>query len=283
MTKAFCPGHITCFFAPVRTDDVMMTGSSGAGIRLDRGVTVTVEERRGPTTRITMDGEKCHAKVSERVVSMLAPGVGFDIIVDNGLPVSHGMGMSAAGAIAAGLCVAYLKGLNEYDAYRAAHIAEVENGGGLGDVAGIMGGRQPVRVKAGIPPFGRTIDTGIDMTLSVIPLGPRMDTGSILSDSGTMERISKAGEDCVNRYIGRPSEKMLYELSSEFSRSAGLESKKVRRALSELRKGHRASMCMLGNSIFTDADEEQVREILGEVPVISCRTGSGGASLIRKA
>ncbi|MDR0198323.1 MAG: pantothenate kinase, partial [Methanomassiliicoccaceae archaeon] len=217
MTKAFCPGHITCFFAPVITDEAMTTGSLGAGIRLDKGVTATAEERKGPKTRITMNGERCIAKISEHVASLLAPGIGFDITIENDLPVSQGMGMSAAGAIAVGLCVASLKGLNEDDAYRAAHIAEIENGGGLGDVAGILGGKQTVRIKAGVQPFGRTVDTGIDMRMSLITLGPRMDTGNILSDAATMIKISEKGADSVNRYISGPSERALYELSADFS------------------------------------------------------------------
>jgi len=284
MIKAFCPGHITCFFAPVITGDPMTTGSIGAGIRLDKGVTVTIEGRASNRkTRITMDGEECRPKISEHVINALGPDKTFDVTIENDLPVSQGLGMSAAGAIALGLCIASLKGLDEHEAHKAAHIAEVENGGGLGDVAGILGGKQPVRVKAGVPPFGRTIDTDIGMNMSVIVLGQKMETANILSDPAAMRRISEAGTECVNRYIEGPSERRLYELSSEFSRNIGLESKKVKRALSELRKEHMASMCMLGNSIFTDADEDSVREILGDVTVIPCVSGSVRPSATRKA
>jgi len=284
MIKAFCPGHITCFFAPAITAETMTAGSLGAGIRLNKGVTVTIEGRASNRrTRITMDGEECHPKISEHVINALGPDKTFDVTIDNDLPVSQGLGMSAAGAIALGLCIASLKGLDEREAYKAAHIAEIENGGGLGDVAGIIGGKQPVRVKSGIPPFGRTVDTGIDMTFSVVLLGPKMETANILSDPGMMKRISEAGADCVSKYLEAPSEKRLYELSSEFSRNIGLESKKVRRALSELRKDHMASMCMLGNSIFTDADEDEVREILGDVTVIQCSSGNTVPSATRRA
>ncbi|MDR0335343.1 MAG: pantothenate kinase [Methanomassiliicoccaceae archaeon] len=283
MIKAFCPGHITCFFAPVITDDVMTTGSVGAGIRLNKGVTVTIEGRASNRrTRITMDGESCQPKISEHVAGALGPDKNFDITIENDLPISQGLGMSAAGALALALCITSLKNLDEHDAHRAAHIAEIENGGGLGDVAGIIGGRQPVRIKAGLPPFGRTIDTGLDMRMSVIVLGPRMDTGNILADPEAMRKVSEAGVGCVNRYIAAPSERALYDLSAEFSRSVGLESKKVRRALSDLRIEHMASMCMLGNSIFTDAEEDQIRDMLGDVDVISCASGSTGPAVIRK-
>ncbi|MCL2607096.1 MAG: pantothenate kinase [Methanomassiliicoccaceae archaeon] len=284
MIKAFCPGHITCFFAPVITDNMMTSGSVGAGIRLNKGVTVTLEERIGNRIRTIMDGKECDAKISASAVKRLAPGRGFDIVIENDLPVSQGMGTSAAGAIASGLCVSSLIGIGEHDAYKAAHIAEVENGGGLGDVAGIIGGCQTIRVKAGLPPFGRTIDTGISMKLTVAVLGREMNTKHILSDTGMMERITKAGMRCVSDYSAAQSEKVLYELSSEFSRSIGLETDRIKNALSLLRKEHRASMCMLGNSIFTDASEERTRELLGDdALLIKCSTGSEGPMIIRKA
>ena len=286
MIKAFCPGHITGFFAPVITDDALTTGSIGAGIRLSKGVTVTIEGRASNRkTRITMDGEdRTDAKITEHVVNALGPDKTFDITIENELPLSQGMGMSAAGAIALGLCITMLKGMNEEEAYKAAHIAEVVNGGGLGDVAGILGGKQTIRLKAGMPPYGRTVDTGLDIKLSVVVLGPELETGNVLSDRGAMKKITASGTECVNRYVSGPSEKLFYELSSQFSKNIGLESKKVKRALSVLREnGHMASMCMLGNSIFTNADEDQVCEVLGDVNVIQCASSDLLPSATRRA
>ncbi|MDR2866270.1 MAG: pantothenate kinase [Methanomassiliicoccaceae archaeon] len=283
MTKAFCPGHITCFFSPVRTDDVMTTGSLGAGIRLDKGVNVTLEERRDKRMEATINGKECDAAISKDTVRSLAPGRGFDMTIECELPISQGMGTSAAGAIAAGLCVTEMLGTEEHDAYVAAHIAEVRNGGGLGDVAGIMGGRQAVRVRAGIQPHGRVIDTGIGMNITVAVLGDKMMTKDVLSDPASMERIKAEGVRCVNEYMNSQTEKMLYRLSSGFTDSSGLATKEVRHALSLLRKNHAASMCMLGNSIFTNASEQQARKLLGDhVDILSLSTG-GGPRVIRKA
>ncbi|MDR0778282.1 MAG: pantothenate kinase [Methanomassiliicoccaceae archaeon] len=284
MTKAFCPGHISCFFSPVRTDNVMTTGSTGAGIRLNKGVTVTLEERRDGKTVTIMDGKHAEAKISEAAVTALAPGRGFDMIIDNELPVSQGFGMSAAGAVAAGLCAAAASGKEEQNAYEAAHAAEVRNGGGLGDVAGILGGRQPIRVSAGIPPYGRTVDTGIRTDVTVAVLGVPVDTKKVLSDEKIMKKITSAGKQCVTEYLNSQTEKILYDVSARFSYSIGLETKDVTSALRLLRKDHSASMCMLGNSIFTNADEERTRELLGDgIVIISCSSGDEGPRLIRKA
>jgi pantoate kinase len=285
MIKAFCPGHITGFFSPVITNDPLTTGSLGSGIRLNKGATVTIEGRASNRkTRITIDGEDgANAEITKHVVNALGPDKSFDITIENELPLSQGFGMSAAGAIALGLCIASLKDMDEYEAYKTAHVAEVEHKGGLGDVAGIMGGMQTIRVKAGMPPYGRTVDTGIEMKFSIVILGPPIDTGSVLSDPAIMNKIRTVGAECVNDYVTKPSEKRFYELSSQFSNNIGIESKKVKRALSELRKEHTASMCMLGNSIFTNAEEDEVHEILGDVHVIECASGKNAASVTRKA
>jgi len=283
MTKAFSPGHITCFFSPVRTDDIMTTGSVGAGIRLNKGTFVTLEERRDEKIVTIMDGTVYDARISEHVIRSMAPGRGFDVIIENELPVSQGMGMSAAGAIAAGLCVSSITGMSEHEAYRAAHISEIVNGGGLGDVAGITGGRQPIRVRAGIPPYGLVTDSELELDVTVAVLGPRMDTSSILSDRIAMSGISSAGASCVNEYINARTEDALYELSSGFSASAGLETSGMKDVLSSLRKDHKASMCMLGNSIFTNADEDKVRSIVGDAEVFTCHSSAEGPKVIRRA
>jgi len=284
MTKAFCPGHITCFFSPALSNDVLTSGSLGAGIRLDKGVTVTAEERRDTKVMITMDGEECDAPVSRRVAELMAPGRGFDIVIENQLPVSQGFGMSAAGAVAAGICLSRIVGAEEFGAYKAAHTAELETKSGMGDVAGIMGGRQPIRVKAGIPPFGRVTDTEIEMKVTVAVLGPPLRTGSVLNDKGTMQQIRDIGERCVRDYTDRPSEDSLYTISSLFSEHIGLETADVKKALSLLRKNNRASMCMLGNSIFTDACADDVRKILGnDTEVFECISCAHGPKIIHKA
>jgi pantoate kinase len=282
MTKAFCPGHISCSFSPVYTNNVITTGSVGIGIRLNKGVTVTIEERSDGKTKIIMDGIESDAKITKHVINSLSPDRGYDVIVENQLPVSQGMGMSAAGAVAVGLCVTSVTGADEYEAYKAAHIAEVLCGGGLGDVAGITGGRTPVRVKAGLQPYGRTIDTELDINLTVAVLGPKIPTIGILSDKAAVNAVVDAGIISVNEFIDTRTEKKLYEAASKFSSAAGFETNEVKNALSLLRKDHEASMCMLGNSIFTNASEDIVRNTLSNAEIFSLHSSTDGPRVIRK-
>ncbi|MCL1905229.1 MAG: pantothenate kinase, partial [Methanomassiliicoccaceae archaeon] len=62
-----------------------------------------------------------------------------------------------------------------------------------------------------------------------------------------------------------------------------MESGTIKDSLSLLRKDHRASMCMLGNSIFTNACEDEVKDILGNVEIAACISSPDGPRIIRKA
>lgn len=279
MTEAFCPGHITLFFSPRKADGILRSGSVGAGIKTALGADAAVEERRDSSLRITINGVESSAAVTAAAVASLAPGRGFDISIECGLPVSQGFGMSAAGTIAAGACVCNITGRDPYEAYAAAHVAEIENGGGLGDVASIMcPGHQPTRESPGIPPHGRVTDSGLEFRLTLAVLGPPVLTSEILSDPATGIRIRGSGDHCLRNYVNERTESNLLALAREFSSSAGLEHPAVTEALDLLPK--RSAMCMLGRSILTTASAEEVRDLLPDAEIYE--SASFGGSVIRK-
>ena len=278
MTTAFCPGHLTCFFKPVRTNDVMTTGSEGVGIKLSKGSIVHVEERSDKEICVTMDGKPSEARVTTRAVKILSGGRGFDITIENQLPVSQGFGMSAAGSIAAGLCVCSILGKDRTDSYKAAHVADIEEMGGLGDVSALTTeGPISIRTRAGLPPDGNVISKGNEGNLTLAVLGGRLETKNVLSDDEAVRRISSVGEIAMNSYL---SDGGLFKASRYFSATAKLESSCVRSALSKL--GSEAAMCMLGNSIFTTLSADAINDVLGHVETYSCVAVSATA-VIRKA
>jgi pantoate kinase len=284
MIRAYSPGHLTCFFQPVRVDSLATSGSRGAGVRLSLGSEVSVEETRSGV-RVFLDGEPSEARVSRRVADLLAPGRGLEVYVLNSLPMGQGMGMSASGAVALGLCLCGMLGLHEEEAYAAAHVAEVECGGGLGDVAGIScRGHQPVRVSPGLPPAGRVEDTGISLHLSLAVLGGPLSTGSVLGDPEMSSRISRSGGFALEEYLAAPSADSLFRLSNRFSADSRLETGEVSRAIGLLKgAGFRAGMCMLGHSVFTDAPASETAELLPQARVFRCPSTAEPARIIRKA
>ncbi len=237
MTQSFCPGHISCIFQPRRSSDVASTGSRGVGIRLDKGAHARVLPRGDSEVRVTIDGVPSEAPVTRLAVGILAPGKGYDISVRNDLPVSQGFGMSAAGAVAAALCVADLEGIPRGEAMMAAHEADIRGGGGMGDVAAIAGDVPvPVRLSPGMPPYGKVVDAGISLgDVTVMVLGPKMATGPVLSDPARLEAICGAAESAMHGFLEGPSHDSLYRQSNAFSEAAGLEGPEVSSALRALR------------------------------------------------
>ncbi len=285
MISAFCPGHITCFFQPVPSADPLRAGSRGAGIRINLGSTVRLRRCDGNGIKTRINGRPFDAKIIEDTIRYLEPEGGYEAEVCHDLPDSQGFGMSAADAVATALCICDMLGKSETEGYRAAHIADMENGGGRGDVAGLfLSCRQPTRVTAGIPPFGKVTDFGIGVDrLTLAVLGKPLVTGPILADRAKAARIGNAGSKAMERYIENPSMESLYGISNTFSIEAEIRTPEVESALEKLEnEGLDGAMCMLGNSIFSTADENVLKKLLPDAYVVPCRATSEAARIIRR-
>ena len=286
MTSAFCPAHITCFFRPFITDNILESGSRGVGIRLTAGTTVHVDEIRG-NTKVIINGKTDDAKITKHVLEHLAHGRHFEVNAECGLPLGQGFGMSASGAVAAALCASEITGKGRKEAFEAAHTAEVTCGGGLGDVAGLMHeGDVPKRVKEGLPPFGHVIGQSISFErMTLVVLGQKLSTAGVLGDNSKLKKICEAGDSAMNDFPDNATKELLFRMSNRFSLEAGVRGPEVAEAMQALNEGGiRSSMCMLGNSIFTDVSEEEVRAALGdERAVFSASSTDKPAHVIRKA
>ena len=284
MITAFCPGHITCFFHPVRSYDPMSAGSRGVGIKLSKGAKVTVEERRDDRIITIMDGQECDCRITKSAIREIDPVRGYDVTIENDLPVGQGFGMSAAGAIAAALCACEAAGKDTEEAFGAAHRSEIAGGGGYGDVSGIVcRSHIPIRSVAGLPPFGKVLNSGLKMSVTVAVLGTPLNTGDTLSNESTVSRIQEYGSRMVTEFIEKPSIDLLFRFSEEFSSSIGLETDEMKDALSKLREHGRAGMCMLGHSIFTDLSLAETKDILGkDLFIKGCQSTASMPRVIRK-
>jgi len=287
MVSAFCPGHITCFFSPTGdpSDDILHRGSIGAGIRTSLGTNVEITERSGSIVHMIMDGRETELPITRLVVDSMAPGRGFDIMIENELPCGEGFGMSASGAVAVAFALSEMIGKDPQYAFEVAHTAEIRGGGGLGDVSAIQcPAHQPVRVRQGISPYGETVGTGVRFDkLTMAVLGTKMNTGKVLGDPERYTAIRNAGRSAVSEYLKSPSTESLFSLSNKFSAETGLECEAVSTAISELRSaGYHAAMCMLGNSIFTDAPADVTESLLGTDAVFSCGSTGSLPGITRK-
>lgn len=284
MIRAFSPGHITCFFQPISSFDPLSAGSRGAGIRLSLGSTVNLKPSSSNETEVEMDGKIIKGEIVRNVVKALDPEENYKICIKHDLPVGQGFGTTAADAVATALCMCHITNKSKTEGYRAAHVADLLEGGGRGDVAGIMSRyQQPVRTVAGIPPFGKVEDSHVNVgDLTLITLGLPLITGTVLSDKDKLTKIRDAGAKAMNDYLANMSLKSLFKISNQFSEDSGLRTNDIDDPISKIEeKGYMAAMCMLGNSIFTNAPLETVKKVLGNVSAVACTATTDEARIIR--
>ena len=283
--EVFVPGHISCVFRPVRSEDVLRTGSLGFGIRTSLGCNAIVETRDDEKVRIFLNGAESDAPVTRLAIESMDIGKGFDIRLEHGLPLEQGFGASASGTFAAALCAASLSGMDRFEAVKAAHKAECTLGGGLGDLAAINSGYGvPIRDAAGVQGIsGRTSDSNLSFPeLTLIVFKEPLRTESVLSDEKEMKKIVEAGDVAMGRFSSERTIPGLFSAANEFSEYIGLESDEIKDALRAIKQeGSHAGMCMLGNSIYSDIPIEKAREMFPSANLFKTSSFSGPIEVTR--
>jgi len=287
--QAFSPGHITGFFQICdQPGDSLQKGSKGAGFSITRGVTtkVQIEKSTKTSTKITIRGNTVKsAPVSKHVVnSFLAlTGGNYEVLVKHevNIPVGCGFGSSGAGALSLALALneAFNLNLSREEAAQIAHTAEVECKTGLGTVIAETYGGIEIRIKPGAPGIGQLkhIEVDQDYVVACLSFGS-IATRDILTSKAARERINQLGGDLVERLIKQPSISNFLRFSRRFAEHVGLISKQLRAVLNETdQAGLTCSMAMLGETLFTIANRDQIEEIK---EIFSKHAGSQGNIII---
>jgi pantoate kinase len=287
--EAFAPGHITGFFEICdESDNVLKKGSRGAGLCLDKGVMTKVtltEASDDPARKIFLNGKPSKAPVTRKVIDELAPGHDAVVKSTHDFPIGQGLGMSAAGALSTAIAIADALGLPREKAVHAAHAADVISRTGLGDVGPAAQGGMTIRLRPGIPPFGqiRSIPIDGDVEILVAMVGPPMSKPKILTDPARRRAINQAGKDCVDKMSRNPTLDNLLTLSRGFAEKCGLMDNDVRTALKAVDRFGKASMSMIGSSIFAHGEDPGVmaralKRFTDEVYV--CHVDNRGARIL---
>ena len=274
---AFAPGHISAFFEPVYSDqDIDRTGSRGAGINISLGALsqVTIKPALYQTLAVNINRFPSDAPVTKLALKYLIGETPLKITIDTmlDLPISQGFGMSAGGALSSTLALADLLKLPRENAVKAAHYAEVQLRTGLGDVIASNFGGIEIRRKAGLPPWGMQehIPGKFDMVLCVI--GKEIKTKKILSDAARLREIASYGQYCTKKLLEKPSVEHLFSLAWEFTQKIGLADVTVLQAIKATHQYGKASMCMLGNSVFAIGNTPMLCKTLSEFGTVFCCT-----------
>ncbi len=258
--KAFVPSHITGFFAAKRQEDPLKSGSIGCGLCLSLGATTSVQVSE--ETETLLNGQTADAPVSRFVVEKLARSP-VCVKTQLDMPLGAGFGASGAGALGAAYALnAYFDlGLTANEAAAVAHVAEVSNRTGLGDVIAQNTGGLVVRMDAGAPGLGVVDRIPVQpLKIRYVVRGP-ISTKEVLSDQKTMKEINRAGEAALKELLKRPTLKEFMLLSRRFTSQIGIASDWALDAIEAVEaEGGMASMIMLGDSVFAIGGGDALKE-----------------------
>lgn len=280
LVRAFVPSHITAFFVPKFNEDYLLAGSLGAGVNLNRGITIIAGIERGPERHIhvAFNGEPVKKEdaiisysVAEEIIPMDFSGE-IEIWEYFDFPNGYGFGNSGGGALGTALALSHaFKNKTVLQAAQIAHKHEVINRGGLGDVIAQLTGGVEVRVKEGAPGVGVVDNIFFEgYRVLAIPLG-RLSTKEVL-EGDAIGLIEREGMRALEKLLRAPSVENMMRLSREFAENTGLLEGELLDIVRELDKTLNlpSSMVMLGKSLFAFLREEEipkVRESLNELSI----------------
>ncbi|HXW98903.1 MAG TPA: GHMP kinase [Methanomicrobiales archaeon] len=247
------PGHLSGYFRRVQGETARDTGSAGAGIVIQEGVTVKAVPAPEPEVEILSENQLLKGELPLIETAMERLGVSASVTAESILPAGAGFGLSAAGLLASisALSALFELGLPDREIAALAHEIEVVNRTGLGDVAACQGGGIECRMGPGIgAEIVRIADPG--SVLYAVSLGPIL-TPLVLGDPNRMEKIAGAFPGRCPRDLGD-----FLGLSRAFAEGSGLVTPRVRGVLLACdRAGVGASMTMLGEGVFAVGEEAE--------------------------
>lgn len=269
--KVFVPGHITGFFEVLMKESLLYSGSRGCGVVIDKGVETLVEVEESEKTKIQtfINNKEQNCRVTKfavkELLNIIAKPYKIKIYHKLGVPMMQGFGTSASGTLGAILALnkALKLNLTLNQCSSIAHKSEVINKTGMGDVIAEVNGGVVIRLSPGAPGIGRIDKIPFEGYVAMIIAGKPIETKKILRDETMIRRINEIGRACMNKILKEPTVENFLRISYFFAKKTKLMSKKIEYIIEGLRKKDiLASMVMLGNSIFTVAeDPDNLKEL----------------------
>jgi len=281
--RAFAPAHITGFFQIHHHEDPMKKGSTGCGVVLDGGVYTTVTTGKDiGTTEIFLNDKEVDGETSRTVVETITDDpVKVESVSE--IPIGCGFGASGAGALGTAYALNHALSLDHTAGQLndIAHMAEVKNGSGLGDVAGQAHGGILIRKKPGAPSVSKTdIIPSAEQDVYCVVLG-ELSTRSILEDPEMVSNINTAGKEAMKKLMERPNVENFMLCSREFTINTGLADDRIMEVIEAAESvGVVASQAMLGNAVFSIPPKNYASKLVdvfsefGKVSRFRIRTGT---------
>lgn len=204
------PHHVTSIFYPIKGGDPLRSGSLGVGLAVEPRLKGCLSTTARPTP------------ITARVSRLLGLPGEVGIESESPLPHSAGYAVSAAAAVISSLAAGRSRGVGYVEALRVAHLADLLEGTGLGDVLAISCGIGVVLRRApGAPGMGEVECLQLPGTLSIVSFETgSMNTRSMLESMDA--RVYELARASLNRLVKEFTvEDFLYE-STLFSKESGM-------------------------------------------------------------
>ena len=264
MSKYWVASHVTGIFSiEDEHPEIIHRGSLGAGFSISRGTTTYVENSDDNKNHIFFNGAEVNeekAPISNHVLKHFKfeekkknVKISLSVFHEFEIPLSCGFGASASGAI--GLSLALNEFLDtkfpEIYLYQLAHKAEVIQGGGLGDVIGLLQGGWEYRVKAGAPGVGLAKNI-LENSYKVASLSlGAIETKSVIKNEKWKQQINKVGHLFLKGFFDNPTISNFATVSKQFSITSYLATPDVLRLMQDMENEDvLVGQIMLGNGIF---------------------------------
>jgi len=265
-TRAFAPGNISCVFKIIPHEEPTKMHSLGMGFTVKEGVEVIVSQNK-ETNVLFNDSEILFPTVISVVQKLTSQAMRVEIL--SPLPLGCGFGLSGASALATAYAVNDFLGLGKSEEKLAmiAHVAEVENLTGLGDVCAQYHGGCLVKLQAGHPLAAERMPIQ-EQPIYYRYFGP-IQTKEVLGNPEQKDRINKAADIALSELKElMKSDSISFEAYIEVSKSFTLNSgllrdKRVREVIQQIETENGfASMIMLGNAVFSTQYFEGAEETM---------------------
>tara|TARA_Y100000310_G_scaffold217822_1_gene218921 strand:+ start:14423 stop:15247 length:825 start_codon:yes stop_codon:yes gene_type:complete len=251
--KAFAPGNLSCIFVIKKGKKPAKSGSLGLGFTVNKGVFATVKKLHNKN-KIYFNNRKINLPTINSVIKKLTKEKVI-VNIKSELPLGSGFGISGASALATAYALNKLLNLKKTKKELAmtAHIAEVENGTGLGDVTNQFYGGFLVKYESSCKFKVKKLP--IKNKKIYYKYFSKISTKKIIFNGKNKSKINNSGLKALNKIkSSNKNLKNLINISKEFSINSGLlKNKKVIEIINNVeKKNGNASMIMLGNAVFSD-------------------------------
>ncbi|MBC7120465.1 MAG: hypothetical protein H5T33_02610 [Candidatus Methanosuratus sp.] len=237
--EGYAPGHITGFFMIHRSEDPIRSGSTGAGVCISGGVRTRLiaREAKSPGFELRCNGSPTTSPTCEYVVSnMVHEPEKYAIIAEQEsiLPANYGYGVSGASSLSLAISINRAFGLGKrlIEVASVAHIAEVVNETGLGDVMAETIGGLELRARPGGPGVGVAKQVPFDGDYAIISTPvTEFQTRIMITEHRLVSRINQLGRTALEAFLESQTVENFMLQSRKFWDGVGISNGSIRSVL----------------------------------------------------